>query len=41
MAQANVAKVVVAKRLLTIAYRVLNEGRAYRPSEKQARLKRR
>ena len=38
---ANVAKVVVAKRLLTIAYRVLSEGRPYRPAEEQARLRRR
>ena len=37
----KVAKVAVAKRLLTIAYQVLNEGWAYRPSEEQARLKRR
>jgi len=38
---ANVAKVAVAKRLLTIAYRVLSEGRPYRPAEEQARLRRR
>jgi len=38
---ANVAKVAVAKRLLTIAYRVLSEGRPYRPAEEQAALKRR
>jgi len=38
---ANVAKVAVAKRLLTIAYRVLSEGRAYRPAEEQAALRRR
>jgi len=38
---ANVAKVAVAKRLLTIAYRVLNEGRSYRPAEEQARVRRR
>ncbi len=38
---ANVAKVAVAKRLLTIAYRVLSEGRPYRPAEEQAQLRRR
>jgi transposase len=38
---ANVAKVAVAKRLLTIAYRVLSEGRPYRPADEQARLRRR
>jgi transposase len=38
---ANVAKVAVAKRLLTIAYRVLSEGRPYRPADEQARLSRR
>ena len=38
---ANVAKVAVAKRLLTIAYRVLSEGRPYRPAAEQAGLKRR
>lgn len=38
---ANVAKVAVAKRLLTIAYRVLSEGRPYRCAEEQARLRRR
>jgi len=38
---ANVAKVAVAKRLLTIAYRVLSERRPYRPAQEQARLKRR
>jgi len=37
---ANVAKVAVAKRLLIIAYRVLREGRPYRPAEEQARLRR-
>jgi transposase len=30
---ANVAKVAVAKRLLTIAYRLLSEARPYRPAE--------
>jgi len=38
---ANVAKVAVAKRLLTIAYRVLSEGRPYRLAAEQAELKRR
>jgi transposase len=38
---ANVAKVAVAKRLLTIAYRLLTEGRPYRPAAEQARLRRR
>jgi transposase len=38
---ANVAKVAVAKRLLTIAYRVLSEARPYRPADEQARLSRR
>jgi transposase len=38
---ANVAKVAVAKRLLAIAYRVLSEGRPYRPAEEQAALRRR
>jgi transposase len=38
---ANVAKVAVAKRLLTIAYRVLREGRPYRPADEQAALRRR
>jgi transposase len=38
---ANVAKVAVAKRLLTIAYRVLSEDRPYRPAQEQARLSRR
>jgi transposase len=38
---ANVAKVAVAKRLLTIAYRVLSANRPYRPAEQQARLRRR
>jgi transposase len=38
---ANVAKVAVAKRLLTIAYRVLSEDRPYRSAQEQAREKRR
>jgi len=38
---ANVAKVAVAKRLLTIAYRVLTERRPYRPAIDQAGLRRR
>lgn len=38
---ANVAKVAVAKRLLTIAYRVLTEGRPYRTADEQAALRRR
>jgi transposase len=38
---ANVAKVAVAKRLLTIAYRLLCEGRPYRPSEEQHEFRRR
>ena len=38
---ANVAKVAVARRLLTIAYRVLSEGRPYRPAQEQARWRRR
>jgi len=38
---ANVAKVAVAKRLLTIAYRVWSEGRSYRSANQQARLRRR
>jgi len=38
---ANVAKVAVAKRLLTIAYRVLTERRPYRPATDQAGLRRR
>ncbi|HUW13724.1 MAG TPA: IS110 family transposase [Anaerolineae bacterium] len=38
---ANVAKVAVAKRLLTIAYRLLTEGRPYRPAQEQAPLRRR
>jgi len=38
---ANVAKVAVAKRLLTIAYRVLKEGRPYRSADEQAALTRR
>jgi transposase len=37
---ANVAKVAVAKRLLTIAYRLLTEKRPYRPAE-EARVRRR
>jgi transposase len=36
---ANVAKVAVAKRLLTIAYRVLTERRPYRPAIDQAGLR--
>jgi transposase len=38
---ANVAKVAVAKRLLTIAYRVLREGRPYRCAAEQTQWKRR
>jgi len=38
---ANVAKVAVAKRLLTIAYRLLSEDRPYRPSEEQHAFRRR
>jgi len=38
---ANVAKVAVAKRLLTIAYRLLKEGRPYRPATEQTRIRRR
>ena len=38
---ANVAKVAVAKRLLTIAYRVLSEGRPYRSAQEQAHARRR
>ena len=38
---ANVAKVAVAKRLLIIAYRVLSEGRPYRPTNEQASLRKR
>jgi transposase len=38
---ANVAKVAVAKRLLTIAYRLLSERRPYRPATDQAGLRRR
>jgi transposase len=38
---ANVAKVAVAKRLLTIAYRLLTEGRRYRPAAEQASARRR
>ncbi len=38
---ANVAKVAVAKRLLTIAYRLLTEGRPYRPAAEQASARRR
>lgn len=38
---ANVAKVAVAKLLLTIAYRLLRQRRPYRPAQEQARLKRR
>jgi hypothetical protein len=37
---ANAAKVAVAKRLLTMAYRVLSEGRPYRSAQEQAREKR-
>jgi transposase len=37
---ANVAKVAVAKRLLTIAYRLLTEQRPYRPAPEQAGLRR-
>ena len=37
---ANVAKVAVAKRLLTIAYRLLKECRPYRPAAQQARTRR-
>ena len=33
---ASVAKVAVAKRLLTFAYRVLSESRSYRPASEQA-----
>jgi len=36
---ANVAKVAVAKRLLTIAYRMLRENRPYRPADEQALLR--
>jgi len=38
---ANVAKVAVAKRLLTIAYRLLTEGRRYRPMAEQLSARRR
>jgi transposase len=38
---ANVAKVAVAKRLLTIAYRLLTEGRPYRPAAEKAHIRRR
>lgn len=37
---ANVAKVAVAKRLLTMAYRVLLEARAYRSMEEQVQWRR-
>jgi len=38
---ANVAKVAVAKRLLTIAYRLLTESRPYRPATQPVRTRRR
>jgi len=38
---ANVAKVAVAKRLLTIAYRLLTENRPYRPAAQRVGIRRR